>query len=53
MPKTWTPRDERQYEHVKESEQRMGRTTKRAKQIAAATVNKKRASDGRTRTASR
>ena len=53
MPKAWTAKDERQYEHVKESEQRMGRGTKRAKQIAAATVNKKRASEARTRTRSR
>lgn len=53
MPKAWTSKDERQYEHVKESEQRMGRSTKRARHIAAATVNKKRASEGRTRTQSR
>ena len=52
MPKAWTSKDERQYEHVKESEQRMGRGAKRAKQIAAATVNKRRTSEGRTRSRS-
>ena len=53
MPKAWTSKDERQYEHVKESEQRRGRSAKRSKQIAAATVNKKRASEARTSTRSR
>lgn len=49
MPKAWSSKDERQYEHVKESEQERGRSTKRAKQIAAATVNKQRKKEGRTR----
>ena len=40
---------ERQYEHILESEKKTGRSTKRAKQIAAATVNKKRSSEGRTK----
>lgn len=48
MPKAWTAKDERQYEHVKKSELDTGRSTKRAKQIAAATVNKNRAAEGRT-----
>ena len=52
MPKAWSNKDERQYEHIKESAQKKGRSTKRAKQIAAATVNKERASEGRTKKAS-
>jgi len=48
MPKAWSGKDERQYEHVKESEQQRGRSTKRAKEIAARTVNKQRREEGRT-----
>lgn len=47
MPKAWTKKDERQYEHVKDSEKQQGRSTARAKQIAAATVNKQRKKEGR------
>jgi hypothetical protein len=50
MPKAWTKKDERQYEHVKESEAERGRSSKRAKEIAAATVNKQRSKEGRTKT---
>ena len=38
MPARWTAKDERQYEHIKESERDMGRPMKRAKSIAAAQV---------------
>ena len=38
----------RQYEHIKESAKSQGRSTKRAKQIAAATVNKQRRKAGET-----
>jgi plasmid stabilization system protein ParE len=48
MPSSWTDKDERQYEHVKESERRQGASTKRAKEIAARTVNKHRRESGRT-----
>ena len=48
MPARWTAKDERQYEHINESEREEGRPMKRAKQIAAATVNKRRSSQGRT-----
>jgi hypothetical protein len=41
------------YEHVKESEQREGRSEERAEEIAARTVNKERARAGETREASR
>ena len=40
----------RQYEHVKESELDQGRSTARAKEIAARTVNKQRARSGQSRT---
>lgn len=36
----------RQYEHVKESEKRQGRSESRAEEIAARTVNKERAQHG-------
>ena len=39
----------RQYEHIKESAQKRGRSTKRAKEIAAATVNKQRRQAGETK----
>jgi len=47
MPQqAWNAKRERQYEHVKESERKQGRSTKRAKEIAARTVNKERARSG-------
>jgi hypothetical protein len=49
MPKAWSAKRERQYEHVKESEKKQGRSTKRAKEIAARTVNKQRAQKGETK----
>jgi hypothetical protein len=49
MPQAaWNAKRERQYEHVKESEKKQGRSTKRAKEIAARTVNKGRARAGET-----
>jgi hypothetical protein len=54
MPqKAWSNKRERQYEHIKDSAKKQGTSTKRAKQIAAATVNKERARKGESRTASR
>ena len=35
-------KENRQYEHIKESEKKQGRSTKRAKEIAARTVNKQK-----------
>lgn len=49
MPKAWSTKDEHQYEHVKQSEQKKGESTKRAKEIAARTVNKHRQEEGRTK----
>ncbi len=51
MPAGWTSKDERQYEHVKDSELERGVGTKRAKEIAARTVNKERSAEGRTKKA--
>lgn len=53
MPKEWTNKDERKYRHIRESELEAGRSEDRAEEIAAATVNKDRAREGRTKTASR
>lgn len=44
---------ERQYEHIKESQEEQGASESRAKEIAARTVNKQRARSGESRTASR
>ena len=54
MPQqAWSAKRERQYEHIKESERKQGRSTKRAKEIAARTVNKERARSGEARESSR
>jgi hypothetical protein len=54
MPQqAWNAKRERQYEHIKESERKQGRSTKRAKEIAARTVNKGRARSGEAEEASR
>jgi hypothetical protein len=54
MPRAeWTAKQERKYEHIVESERDQGRSTARAKEIAARTVNKERAQRGQTKTASR
>jgi hypothetical protein len=54
MPQeAWSNKRERQYEHIKESEKKQGRSTRRAKEIAARTVNKERARTGEARSASR
>jgi hypothetical protein len=54
MPQqAWSGKRERQYEHVKESARERGESPKRAKEIAARTVNKERARSGESRTSSR
>ncbi|MGI5401243.1 plasmid stabilization protein [Streptomyces sp. CA-135486] len=53
MPRGSRPKRERQYEHIKESAERRGESGKRAKEIAARTVNKERARSGESRTASK
>jgi hypothetical protein len=42
-------KNKRMYEHIKESESKSGRGAKAAKRIAAATVNKQRAKNKRSR----
>lgn len=49
MPRSWSNKEERQYEHIKESSKKRGTGTKRAKEIAARTVNKQRREKGETR----
>jgi hypothetical protein len=54
MPQqAWSAKRERQYEHIKEGERKQGRSTGRAKEIAARTVNKERARSGEARESSR
>jgi hypothetical protein len=54
MPqRTWSPKRERQYEHIKEGLRERGRSEDTAEEIAARTVNKERARSGEAKTASR
>jgi hypothetical protein len=47
MPqRAWSNKRERQYEHIKDSAKKRGTSTRRAKEIAARTVNKERARSG-------
>ncbi|CAN5354190.1 hypothetical protein BH24PSE2_BH24PSE2_02940 [soil metagenome] len=48
MPEKWSDKDERQYEHIKDSARERGKPADRAKEIAARTVNKQRREEGRT-----
>ena len=47
MP-AWTPKDERQYEHIKDSTRERGVPEEKAEEIAARTVNKRRRVESRT-----
>ena len=53
MPRQWSKKRERQYEHIKSSAKERGETERRAEEIAARTVNKNRAQAGESRQASR
>ncbi|MFL6141453.1 MAG: plasmid stabilization protein [Labedaea sp.] len=53
MPKQWSDKRERQYEHIKSSAKDRGMGEDRAEEMAARTVNKNRAQSGESRTASR
>jgi hypothetical protein len=53
MPNAWSAKRERQYEHVEESLEERGTPKKKAKEIAARTVNKERARSGEAKTSSR
>jgi len=48
MPTAWSNKDERMYEHIKDSSEDRGMSEKKAKEIAARTVNKQRREEGRT-----
>jgi hypothetical protein len=49
----WSAKRERQYEKIKRSQKRQGRSESTAKRIASATVNKERARSGEARRRSR
>jgi hypothetical protein len=54
MPQqAWSAKRERQYEHIEESLEERGTPKRRAKEIAARTVNKERARKGEAKTSSR
>jgi hypothetical protein len=53
MPRGSSPKRERQYEHIRDSAKERGASDKRAKEIAARTVNKERARAGEAATSSR
>lgn len=44
----WTDKDERQYDHIKESALESGKSEDDAEEVAARTVNKQRRKEGRT-----
>jgi len=53
MPqKAWSPKRERQYEHIKEGLLEGGNSEEKAEEIAARTVNKERARSGEAKEAS-
>ena len=53
MPRAWSDKRERQYEHIKEGLLDKGTSESKAEEIAARTVNKERARSGESRTRSR
>jgi plasmid stabilization system protein ParE len=48
MMPSWTSKDRRKYEHIKEGYEQRGKSDDRAEEIAARTVNKERREEGRT-----
>ena len=53
MPKAWSNKRERQFEHIKDGLEERGRSEKVAEEIAARTVNKERARAGESKESSR
>lgn len=53
MPRAWSEKRERQYEHIKDGLLERGEGEDVAEEIAARTVNKERARAGETRTAAK
>jgi hypothetical protein len=52
MPQAWSDKRERQYQHIKEQAEQRNMNPRRAKEIAARTVNKNRAQAGESEQAS-
>ena len=52
MPRAWSDKRERQYEHIKDSAEQRGESEDTAEEIAARTVNKERAQAGEAKTSS-
>ena len=53
MPKAWSAKRERQYEHIKDGLEERGTSEDKAEEIAARTVNKERARTGEAKESSR
>jgi len=53
MPRSWSAKRERQYDHIKEGLLERGESEDKAEEIAARTVNKERARHGEAKTSSR
>jgi len=53
MPRAWSAKRERQYEHIKEGLRERGENEDKAEEIAARTVNKERARSGEARSSSK
>ena len=53
MPNAWSDKRERQYEHIEENLEERGTPERKAKEIAARTVNKERARSGEATSSSR
>jgi hypothetical protein len=53
MPRAWSAKRERQYEHIKGGLKERGESTDKAEEIAARTVNKERARAGEAKESSR
>src|SRR4051795_10389192 len=53
MPRAWSEKRERQYEHIKDSLEDRGTSEDKAEEIAARTVNKERARAGEAKESSR
>ena len=53
MPKAWSAKRERQYEHIKDGLEERGTSEDKAEEIAARTVNKERARAGEAKDSSR
>jgi plasmid stabilization system protein ParE len=53
MPRAWSGKRERQYEHIKDGLRERGESVDKAEEIAARTVNKERARHGEAKQSSR